>query len=306
MGASSGNNTATPTGTSSPIGAALAGGVANTGAISPKSLGLTPMDIPAPSSPTQPQTVAPLPANGSLNNPYTQAAGAQQAALQATAQGMGYQPSQVVGTSYQAADPSRMMGTYQNPYESQVVQQTLKDIGQAQDMSMNQLGAQAGAAGAFGGSRHGVAEAQTRLGYGDQAAKAVGQLRQQGFNTALQAAQNQAAAQNMAAQFGAQAGMTAQQLNQSAGLQGAQQRLAGAQQLGNLGQQSFGYGQSIQDRQAQQGALQREQMQNLINQAQGSFGQMTGAPMGLQTFLGACLRSAKHGWSKPIFQARIV
>ena len=218
-------------------------------------------------------------------SPYEQASGAQAGALSGTAEGMNYQPSQVTGTSYQAADPTKLMAAYQNPYESQVVQQTLQDIGSAQTQSLNQLGAQASQAGAFGGSRQGVAEAQTRLGYGKQAANTVGQLRQQGFNTALAAAQNQAAAQNAAAQFGAQAGMTAQQLNQAAGLQGARQRLAAANQLGSLGRQSFGYGEAIQDRQMQQGALQRQQMQNLINQAQGSFGQMTGAPMGLQTFL---------------------
>ena len=219
-------------------------------------------------------------------NPFAQASGAQQGALAGTAAGMTYKPSQVQATSYQAADPTQLMSGYQNPYESQVVQQTLADIGQAQDIALNQMGAQAEAANAFGGSRQGVAEAQTRLGYGKQAANTIGQLRQQGFNTALAAAQNQAAAQNAASQFGAQAGMTAQQLNQMAGLQGAQQRLGAASQLGNLGRQSFGYGQQIQQQQAREGAMQRQIQQQLIDQARGGFQRYTGAPaQGLSTLL---------------------
>ena len=49
------------------------------------------------------------------------------------------------------------MGNYQNPYESQVVQQTLRDVGSQALNAQNMLGAQATAAGAFGGSRHGIA-----------------------------------------------------------------------------------------------------------------------------------------------------
>lgn len=204
-------------------------------------------------------------------NPFAQASGAQQGALAGTAAGMTYQPSQV-----QAADSAQLIGNFQNPYESQVVQQTLADIGQAQSMALNQMDAQATAANAFGGSRHGVADAQTRLGFGKQATNAVGQLRQQGFNTALAAAQNQAAAQN-----------AAQQANQMAGLQGAQLRLGAANQLGNLGRQSFGYGQQIQQQQAREGAMQRQIQQQLIDQARGGFQRYTGAPaQGLQTLLG--------------------
>ena len=82
--------------------------------------------------------------------------------------------------------------------------------------------------------------------------------------------------------------MTAQQLNQAAGLQGANLRLNAANQLGNLGRQSFGYGQSIQDRTAAQGKAQEDIMQQLINQAQGDFGNYTGSPQqGLATLLGA-------------------
>lgn len=253
--------------------------------------------------PTQPTNVAQFQGGGSASNPYAQAAAAQSGAIAGTQAAMGYQPQQVQATSYDASTMARpeqastQMGAYTNPYETQVVQQTLRDIGTQAQLGQQNLAAQAQAAKAFGGSRHGVAEAEAMKGYTQQMADAASRMRQQGFNTALGAAQfdvgqqqsaalaNQQAL-NQAAQFGAQSGMTAQQLNQAAGLQGAQQRLAAANQLGSLGQRSFGYGEAIQDRQMMQGALQRQQMQNLINQGQGSFGQMTGAPTGLQNFLG--------------------
>ena len=88
-----------------------------------------------------PQMTA-MPGGGQVSaNPYTQASGAQQAALARTGQGM-----------YQTAAPG--MGAYANPYENQVVQASLRDVGGAAQMGLNQLDAQAGAAGAFGGSRH--------------------------------------------------------------------------------------------------------------------------------------------------------
>ena len=72
---------------------------------------------------------------------------------------------------------------------------------------------------AFGGSRHGVAQALTSGEYGKQAGSMLANLRNQGYQQALQLAQQQ------------------QMQNQNAGLQGAQFRLGAAQQLGQMGQQ---------------------------------------------------------------------
>jgi hypothetical protein len=290
---------------------------------------------------------------------------------------MGYNPERVAATRYGAAQEmtpqtgAAAMQAYQNPYETQVVQQTLRDIGTQAQMGQQNLAAQAQAAKAFGGSRHGIAEAEAMKGYTQQMADAAGRLRQQGFQTQLGAGQfdvgqqsasaaRNIAAENAARQFGAQTGMTAQQLNQAAGLQGAnlnlqgtqalssadlaaagerrasanalaqqalaaqqarmsaasqlastaqgaeqlglgaagqvvgaqradqQARMAAANQLANLGQQSYGYGQSIQQQQAQQGALQRGIQQQLIDAGQASFNRYTGAPaQGLNTLIGA-------------------
>jgi hypothetical protein len=179
-------------------------------------------------------------------NPYQQASGAQAAAMGRVGQGL----TQTAASG---------MGAYSNPYESQVVQQTLQDVGNQAAMGLNALDAQAGQAGAFGGSRHGIAMAEAAKGFNQQALNQAAQLRQQGFNTALGASQAD--------------------LNRQLGAAG---------QLAGMGQQSFGYGQAIQQQQLQQGAMQQAAMQAMIDAAKGQFGGAVGAPsQGLATFLSA-------------------
>ena len=142
------------------------------------------------------------------------------------------QAGQLAGTS---------LTPYTNPYESQVVQQSLQDIERARQIQQNQLGAQATAAGAFGGSRQGIAEAETNRAFAEQAARTASGLRQAGFTQAQQAAQQDIGTRMQAAlanqQAGLQAGTTtaqmglqAQQLNQAAQNQAAQFGAAAANQ----------------------------------------------------------------------------
>jgi hypothetical protein len=80
--------------------------------------------------------------------------------------------------------PGSDLSGYMNPYESQVIQQGLKDNETARQMAALTTGAQATAAKAFGGSRHGIADAQRDIGYDENALRYVGDQRLQGFNTA--------------------------------------------------------------------------------------------------------------------------
>lgn len=186
------------------------------------------------------------PAAVAMANPYTQASQAQQAAMGTTANMLG-------------ATAAGGMAAYQNPYEQAVVDKTLRDVGSAAQLGLNQLGAQAQQARAFGGSRHGIAEAEALKGYQQQAMDKVAGLRQQGFNTALGASQAD-----------------------------MQRQLGAASQLAGMGQQSFGYGQAIQNQQQMQGAMQQQMMQNLINAGKQQFAGYAGAPnQGLNTLLGA-------------------
>jgi hypothetical protein len=125
----------------------------------------------------------------------------------------------VAGYSPTAIRPdAALTQQYFNPFEQQVVNTSLNDLEQARQRAVQQTGQQAMASKAFGGSRHGVAQALTSGEYGKQAGSMLANLRNQGYQQALQLAQQQ------------------QQQNQQAGMQGAQFRLGAAQQLGQMGQ----------------------------------------------------------------------
>jgi len=65
---------------------------------------------------------------------------------------------QAMQGTQQAMQGPLNVGAYANPYTSAVIDRTQQDIERQRQMAMNTLGAQATAAGAFGGSRQGVAE----------------------------------------------------------------------------------------------------------------------------------------------------
>lgn len=151
------------------------------------------------------------------------------------------------------------IGQFMNPFTQAVTQRTMADLGGAQQQAMNQIGADATRAGAFGGSRHGVAEALTNQGFIKQAADTSANLNMQGFNTALGAAQNQ---------------------------QGIQSGLAG---------QGFGFGQQIGQQQMQQGSMQQALNQSLIDAVRGQYGGFTGSPMQSLQMPMAALGAANMG-----------
>ena len=288
-----------------------------------------PNQMPAGTPP--PQGMAMAPQQGAGQQPFNiQQAVAQglQAAGLGTAANLGFQPQQITPTSFQAAQTGQVaplqaqqvqagqLGTtslspYMNPYESQVVGQTLSDLERSRQMQQNLLGAQATAAGAFGGSRQGIAEAETNRAFAEQAARTAGQLRQAGFGQAQQAAQQDIASRMQAAlanqqaglqagmtsaqlqqqanlanqqamqqagMFGAEAGMEAQRLNQLAGLQGAQQRLGAAGQLADIANLGFGIGRQANLDLAQQGMMQQMMQQALIDAGKQQYAGFQGAP----------------------------
>jgi hypothetical protein len=193
------------------------------------------------------------------------------------------------GMTQTAADG---MATYQNPYEDDVVQASMRDIGNRGLQMQNTLGAQAQAAGAFGGSRHGIAEAELAKATQQQMLDQAAKLRAQGFNTALGASQADlgrqlGAAGQSAGIAGQAAGMGGQlaSMGGSLGALGSQLGALGSTQsnigsnLSNMGQTSFGYGNTIADRQARDGAMQQQLMQNLINAGKGQYDNFANAPM---------------------------
>ena len=101
---------------------------------------------------------------------------------------------------------AQQINQYLNPYQSYVTD----EIGRQGQIMQNQLGAQAIRSGAFGGGREGVQQAELQ----GRTLSAMGMANQQGFNTALGAAQNQQQLGLRAGQQLGQMGMGQQQMAQ--------------------------------------------------------------------------------------------
>jgi hypothetical protein len=138
----------------------------------------------------------------------------------------------------QQYDPSSYQ-SYMDPYESSVVQQAMADIQRQGDIQKQGASAQAVGAGAFGGSRGAIQQAEINRNVLDQQARTAGQLRSQGYQSAQQQAQN--AFEQARARQAQQSQITGQlgQMGSQAGLQYGQQigqlGLAGQELAGNLG-----------------------------------------------------------------------
>jgi len=117
---------------------------------------------------------------------------------------------------------------FMNPFEQQVVDQTLSDIARQGDIQRQQQRAQATSAGAFGGSRSGIMESELGRNVLEQQAKAAAQLRQAGFESAAQRSQ-----QAFEQQQGRQ--QQAAQLTGTLGAQGSQAAAGAAEAAGRLG-----------------------------------------------------------------------
>jgi hypothetical protein len=76
------------------------------------------------------------------------------------------------------------LSPYMNPYEAQVVSRSLLDLDRFREGAVSGNQARATQAGAYGGSRHGVADSETNRGYIDQAGLLSSNLRSAGFRNA--------------------------------------------------------------------------------------------------------------------------
>ena len=120
---------------------------------------------------------------------------------------------QALGTTLSGVSPLQAsMGAYDpqsyqafmDPYMESVVQQAQADIQRQGDIQKQALAGQAVGAGAFGGSRQGIAEQELQRNIAEQQARTGAQLRSQGFQQAQQQAQNAFQNQMARLQSGAQ------------------------------------------------------------------------------------------------------
>jgi len=177
-------------------------------------------------------------------------------------------PAQQVGTQeYTGAN----VGQYMSPYMQQVVDAQQREAVRQSGIAATQQAGQAVGAGAFGGSRAGLLEAERQRNLATQ----LGDIQATGSQAAFQNAQQQFNAQQ-------QANMQAAMANQQAGLTTGQQNLAA-----QLGVQQLGAGQNLQAQLANQQALQNAQQLAAQQQQFGYGQQMTGAQLGAQYGLAA-------------------
>jgi hypothetical protein len=152
---------------------------------------------------------------------------------------LGFTPQQVsaqrVSMADNSYDPAQLAGAdlsaYMSPFQSDVIDASMRDYDNLLGMTFNQLKAQT-PMGAYGGSRQGVAMGQAGADAARDQARAIANLRQAGFQNAQGAAfqdigaRNQFMAQRNAdnlstQQYNAGQDMAAQQFNSQQGLAGA-------------------------------------------------------------------------------------
>jgi hypothetical protein len=205
----------------------------------------------------------------------------------------GMQAAKDIGTQSFAQPGSA--DAYMSPYMQNVVGVQQREAQRAADVATQSRNSQAVRAGAFGGSRRAIMDAEAARNLATQkgdiqatGSQAAYQQAQAQFNaeqaaklqaaTSNQGVQQQTNLQNLSAQLqqqglGAQTGMQAQQLNQAAGVQTglANQALQG--QYG-LQQGQFGQQANMQtSAQAQQAALANQALAGQYGMQQGQFGQ---------------------------------
>jgi hypothetical protein len=101
-----------------------------------------------------------------------------------------YEGAQGLNPNYSPTSASQIQG-FMSPYIDNVVNTSLGALDRSRQMAVNHIGDQAQAAHAFGGSRHGVAEALTNGEYANQAGLLSAGLYNSGYGQALGAAQDE-------------------------------------------------------------------------------------------------------------------
>ena len=185
---------------------------------------------------------------------FTQFGGRAAGAATLGALNTGYDPFQMGEfTSGRAAQ-------YMNPFVEMAMEPQLREAQRSSAMQRVADQAQATRAGAFGGSRQAIVEAERQRNLGTQ----LGDIRARGYMSAFDQAQQQFAREQQLREQSRQYGA-------GLGLQSLQTALQGAGQLGALGGQEFGQTMDVNKLQQQVGAQQQALQQQGLTQAYQDF-----------------------------------
>jgi len=170
-----------------------------------------------------------------------------------------------------------------NPFQQSVIDATMSELNKQGQLAQSQLATQAQQAGAFGGSRFGVAQGELGEGLQDARARALAQLNLQNYGQAQAGVQNQLERERALALGIAGLGGQQAQLGQGMASLGAQQQALAAQDVSNL----LGIGGFQQQSQQQQEDIKRQNLlQGIMQPYQqlGFYGDiLQGAPTTQQT-----------------------
>lgn len=157
------------------------------------------------------------------------------------------------------------LDAYQNPFQSQVIDNTIGDLNRARQMQIQSDQDAAIGRGAFGGSRSALLESETNRNFAEEAARASGNLRSQGFDRATGLAGQDIGRQFDADRYMSDADRAVAMQNATFGQQAglARQGLLGdvAQNQAQLDARRFGADQSALN----QFGLQQGQFDNQMN-----------------------------------------
>ena len=200
-----------------------------------------------------------------------------------------YQPNQVASMGPGAVNQvnagqfgNTNMSAYMNPYQTGAIDAAMGDIERQRQIQEGNIAGSATAANAFGGSRHGLVEAENNRNAMNIGGNLAADMRNTGYNQAsnlaMQDIGNNMNAQQLNQQATLQAGLAgmdsdlrAQQLNQASGLQGSQNRLDAGGMLSDLGGTMRGMRYGDAAALSGVGDLQQGQAQSIIDDERNRF-----------------------------------
>ena len=185
---------------------------------------------------------------------------------------------------YRPGQFGSQMSQYMSPYMDAVVQQQMDSAQRQADIASTQRGAQAVRAGAFGGSRQAVENAEAARALASQ----KGQIQATGLQSAYDRATDMYGREQALAEQSRQAGLST--------------ALGAAGQLGQLGQQQFGQQMDITGQQAALGGQQRQATQDILRQQYQDFLNQQRAPYDQLSFMSSLIRGTPMGQTTTQYQ----
>jgi hypothetical protein len=179
-----------------------------------------------------------------------------------------------------------VMGGYMSPYMQGVVDFQQREAQRQADIASTARGQKYARAGAFGGARQAIENAEAQRNLSTQ----LGGIQAQGLQAAYQQAQQQFNQEQAQRQAAVQLAEQSRQYGAGLGLQGLQTAMGAAGQLGQLGGTQFGQNLAINQLQQQYGGQQQQKMQDILGSQYQDFLNYQNFPYKQMAFMSDIIR----------------